>query len=328
MSNFKELANLIYTNIIKDVRYKEHDNLVIAGCNASGKTTIIKSILKRALKEYPDDFYYIDPKNRSLVDQLINTQQYSNYEVHEILTERLERGNYTNKDAFVPGFSGGTVTYSELYCHYKDYLNLFEEILGLRFEFIPPTGAGANPIAVGGKSAFKINEEYDIFSLANSEAAKARIIMEVKFACQKNCKVVIIDEFDDHLDTENMTQFYELLSHKFPDIKYVLAIHNYEPLVNMAGVDALVFDGDNDWRLVDCDNITKLGEVDRLRSKFLGTEKQFEKRLADCVSSWLKNSSLSSDQISFLTSLKREELLNRERILYDYLMEKRVQNES
>lgn len=328
MSIYKELADLIYLNIINDVRYKAHNNLVIAGCNASGKTTILRAVLERALKDNPDEFYYIDPKNRTLADQLITTQQYDDYEVHEILEERLKRGNYTNKDAFVPGFSGGSVTYSELYRNHEDYFELFEEMLNLHFSFLPQTENGSDPIAVGGKPAFKINDEYDLFSLANSEAAKARIIMEVKYACKRKCKVVVIDEFDDHLDSENMITFFSIISKKFPTVRYVLAIHNYEPLVNMEGVDALVFDGGNNWRLVDCDNITKLGEIDRLRSKFLGTEKRYERQLADCVSSWIKNGSLSSGQRDLLSSLNRNELLNRERVLYDYLYEKGANNEN
>ena len=97
---FKELADILYSSIIKGIRFKEHTDLIIAGYNTSGKTTILYLVLQRALKEYPDAFYYIDPKNRTIVDQLINTQQYNDYEVKEILEERLKKGNYTNKDVF------------------------------------------------------------------------------------------------------------------------------------------------------------------------------------------------------------------------------------
>lgn len=323
---FKELADILYSSIIKGIRFKEHTDLIIAGYNTSGKTTILYLVLQRALKEYPDAFYYIDPKNRTIVDQLINTQQYNDYEVKEILEERLKKGNYTNKDVFVPAFSGGTVTYSELCKNFEEYQKLFEKILNLNFEYIT-TQKETNPLQVIGQSVFKINGEYDIFSLANSEAAKARIIMEVNFACKKGCKVVIIDEFDDHLDNDNMIKFFELLRENFSEIRFVIAIHNYEPLVNMNNADALVFDGQGDPRFVNCDDITQLGEVDRLRSKFMGKERKEEKKLADCLSFLIKNSVLSREQEDYINSLDRNKLLNRERIIYDYIIEKREKNE-
>lgn len=98
-------------------------------------------------------------------------------------------------------------------------------------------------------------------------------------------------------------------------------------MVNIKNADALVFDGQGDPRFVNCDDITQLGEVDRLRSKFMGKERKEEKKLADCLSSLIKNSVLSREQENYIDLLNRNKLLNRERIIYDYIIEKREKNE-
>ena len=59
----------------------------------------------------------------------------------------------------------------------------------------------------------------------------------------------------------------------------------------------------------------------------MGKERKEEKKLADCLSSLIKNSVLSREQENYIDLLNRNKLLNRERIIYDYIIEKREKNE-
>ena len=78
-----------------------------------------------------------------------------------------------------------------------------------------------------------INNSYEIASISSSEQAKMRIVMEVMIAKEKDCKVVIIDEFDSHFDSEGMVSFLAQLVEKFNEIRFIVIIHNYEVLVNI-----------------------------------------------------------------------------------------------
>ena len=138
--------------------------------------------------------------------------------------------------------------------------------------------------------------------------------------------MVIVDEYDNSLDPDNQIKLVSQLMQNYPELRFIFVIHNYALLVQLSGVDAIIYNNPNtapiDINVVDCDDITAIGEVNRIRTKYIGIKNEDEIFLANCVSECIKRGKLSKDHNEEFIQIDRNTLTVKNRILYDYIVEK------
>lgn len=324
MFNIHELSELIYRNTIEDVDYLTHRSMVVVGNNSTGKSTLIKELLSKVLGEKREEFYYIDSQNR-VVTNSARTElsvRYSKFSVLEILDTRFNAGYFSKEDVFDPTYSGGVVTFSELMADLDAYNVLLNNFMQCDLK---KGSLMRDDSLIGGNETLFYKDSVEIGSISSSEAAKIRLVMEINYAKTKGCKVVIIDEFDDHFDTENMVSFMSKLKKFYQELRFVFVIHNFEAIVRLNGFDAIIYNNEMtapvDILLLDCDDISELGQVYKIRSRYIGEKRESEVFLAECVSDIVKLGKVSEKNVEKLVHTEREALNSKERVLFDYIVE-------
>ncbi|MDE6432620.1 MAG: CpaF/VirB11 family protein [Lachnospiraceae bacterium] len=331
MLNIQDLSEIIYLNTLNNKNYFYHKNIVVAGNNSSGKSTLLKKILQTIKKDACDKFYYIDSQNRVVIEPTNNRLGicYADFNLASIISTRSDPDFFSKKDVFDQRYSGGVVTFSELMKYLDKYNRLFKVFMpnitftkGMLFD---------NDTIIGGTDTIIVNGKYSISHLSSSEAAKMRLIMEINYANSLGCKAVIIDEFDDHLDSENMLLFIEKLVEYFDKIRFVFVMHNFEILVRINAMDAVIYNNETTssteiWP-VDCDDITELGQIYKIRSQYIGKKRSNEILLSCCLSDLVKKGKISAINWQRYALLNRKDLNAKERILFDYI-EEHAQDES
>lgn len=325
MFNIQDLSELIYSNTLHDINYFFHKNLVVAGNNSSGKSTLLRALLQKIITNNRNEFFYIDSQNRVVIDQTNDSLgiHYTDFDLASIISTRYDPDYFSKKDAFDKRYSGGVVTFSELMEDLGRYNKLFAEFMeGIVLEKGSLLNEGT---IISGSDTIIVNNEFSISSLSSSEAAKMRLIMEINYASSLGCKVVIIDEFDDHFDSDNMLQFMERLVEYFDNLRFIFVIHNLEILVRINAMDAVIYNNETTAPAeicpFDCDDITELGQIYKIRSQYIGRKNASEILLSSCISDIVKIGKISTENKQQFISLNREKLNAKERILYDYIVE-------
>lgn len=324
MFNIQELAELIYDKTVASVDYFTHKSMVIVGDNSTGKSTLLKEILNRVIQNCNNEFYYIDSQNRVITNssKAELSIRYSRFDIQTILKTRFHTDYFAKEDVFDTTYSGGVTTFSELMADTEAYNTLFNNFFScdLKKGFLMKEGS-----LIEGNETLFFKDSVDISSVSSSEAAKMRLIMEINFARNLGCKVVIIDEFDDHFDTENMVSFMSKLKEYYSELRFVLVIHNFEAIVRINGFDAVVYNNEvtapAELLLLDCDDITELGQVYKIRSRYIGKKSVSEVFLSECISDIVKLGGITEKKGEVILHIERETLNAKERILYDYIVE-------
>ncbi len=327
MYDIKQMIDYLVDAILNKKRFYKHPNLIVIGNNSVGKTQLIKGILQKLDKLKQEDIYYIDPQNRIVVDSIDKEMQtgYEDFPVRDIFKTRIKPEYYTKKDVFNDKFTGDVVTYSELLANLGKYSELFEELFGITLT----EEEKADNLNIIKRRTIKVNHAYEIESISNSEAAKMRMLMEVNYASEKKCKLVIIDEFDSHFDTDHMVVFMEQLKNKYPKMRFIFVMHNLEALVNVDSMDVAFLNDtygknviDNKVQIFDSDDISQLGQIHRLRTKYIGAKDDTEILLETCVSNVVKYGGLTNDMKMKYDEINRDDLNAKGCILFDYIKER------
>ena len=292
--------------------------------NSTGKSTLLKELLSKVIKERRNEFYYIDSQNR-VVANSSRTElsiRYSKFDIQTIIKTRFNVDYFAKEDVFDATYSGGVATYSELMADIEAYNELFNNFFSCDLK--KDSLMKEDSLIEGNETLFYKNS-IEIGAISSSEAAKIRLIMEINYASNLGCKVVIIDEFDDHFDTENMISFMNKLKEYYSGLRFVFVIHNFEAIVRLSGFDAIIYNNEMTAPvgilLLDCDDITELGQVYRIRSRYIGKKKESEVFLAECISDIVKCGKVNEKNKASILLIERETLNSKERILYDYIME-------
>lgn len=323
MFNTIDLTELLYEKTISGMPYFTHYNLVVVGDNSAGKSTLLKSLLDTIQKNNREDFYYIDSQNRVVIDRKHEnlSRRYSDYNIKDIIKTRKDKDNFSKADYFDENTTGGVATFSELWADIDGYSQFISEFMTWTLN----KGSKLKPGSiVNGSDTILINNEIDIEAISSSEAAKIRLLMEMKYAKDSNCKVVIIDEFDDHFDTENMVLFIEKVVDYFENMRFIFVIHNFETLVRLKNMDAIIYNNDRtapvDIIPIDCDDITELGQVYKVRNRYIGQKNDMEIFLDGCIAGIIKSEILEKEQMDRIKITDRQQLNTKEKILFDYII--------
>lgn len=335
MYNIDKLSLDIYEAISGEVqkKFREHYNMVVIGNNSTGKTSLIRCLLNIAEKQKTNDFYYIDSKNRTIFEP----EEEGGYsldleyiDVNTILLSRIREEVIAKKDVFIDNVSGGGFFFTELVTNFDKYKNIIEQFMEWEVNIESPeetsTSVFERALERNQRKKVIINNSYEIASVSSSEQAKMRIIMEVMIAKKKNCKVVIIDEFDSHFDSMGMVNFLNQLVEKFNEMRFIVVIHNFEVLVDIDDFDAVIFNildtSETPYNYVDTNNISQIGDAYRAFNRLKGNKNKHEKILRECITCILKGEEFSTEMQRMISMIDRKLLTNKEKIMFDYVKEK------
>ena len=335
MYDIDKLSRDIYEAISGDIqkKFRDHYNMVIVGNNSTGKTSLIECLLNTVKQQKRKDFYYIDPKNRTVYEP----EEEGGYSLdlesitaYDIISSRIHKKVMAKKDIFVDNLSGGGFFFTELVTKFDVYRNVLEQFMGWEINVESPEETSESiferAIERNQRKKVIINNSYEIASISSSEQAKMRIVMEVMIAKEKDCKVVIIDEFDSHFDSEGMVSFLAQLVKKFNEIRFIVIIHNYEVLVNINDFDALIFNildtSETPYNYVDTNDISQIGDAYKVFNRFAGKKGKREMLLREGITYVVKDEKIPIEIHDEIAKIDRKLLTNKEKILFDYIKEK------
>ncbi len=323
MQNIYESVSKLYDDIVNETNFYKHRNLIITGSNAIGKTQLIKDILKRSLKEAQNLFYYIDPKNRVMVDRdnITLVKKLSELSTEEILEHRLKDGVFTVLDEFAQQNSGGAVAFDELIENIEIYNDMYQEFFGFSVEKVTTTDnfLSRQMIIVNGKT--------NLTMISNSEAAKMRILMEVNYAVNNGIKAIVIDEFDAYFSEESILDFMNKLTENYPDTRFLFVIHSLAVIVSVEEVDVALINNmhqddvrENLVYFFDADNIEQIGQIEKIRNVMVNMEHRDEKWWEERVAMIVDGKNLDDADLRKIKETVRSDLKAKEKILYDFIV--------
>lgn len=332
MNNLIDAIDIIYSAIKTERNFEKHNNLIITGNNSTGKTKLIKEIMKKSINSTPDLIYYIGAKNRNIseVPGAGLHMTLADQDPKAVIKVRLDDGS-VGSDLFTETDRGGTVAFFELFDNIEKYNELYTMFFGISI-----TKSKVADKRIGASFSIKINEKCDITKVSESEAAKMRILMEVNYAYECGFQAVIIDEFDSYFEMYNLINFLNMLLEKYK-LRFIFIIHSLETLVRLESIDvALIDEGiggtvdENRVTFLDADDVTQIGQVQRLRSALISTKNVEENNLEAGVSSIVKTGKLNHKFLENFKKIERSKLKAKDKILYDYILEymKKYENTS
>ena len=312
----------IKNDLINNKLYFNHFDLLIVGENTSGKSKIIKEVVKK-LKENSVLVYFIDSCNRNIItkrSELFDT--FEKLDIKLVVEERLKDQNFNKIDIF-DGDSGTEIALNEILQNFELYKELFKEILNIKLEKKKEEIEGLDDL-IDEEEIYVDGENLNIAS--DSQHAMMSILMEVNFAYQRGCKIIFIDEFDINLDYKNSSNFINKLKEKYHDARFVIAAHSIYTVLNIESFDVLKIL--KKYNIVDeniCINFDSrdLDNVEIIDRKIFGSSEQ-DNEIDVLLSETLK-SILTGIEINSHVKKRIEDLTNlsiRQKVVYEYIKER------
>ena len=223
-----EIKNMIKNAIKENKVLLKHRNVIIVGENSSGKSTLLKNIINNDGTEY-----VIDSVNRKVIDNNKEIKStFSDLNLKEIVKNRLSEDFFNKKDTFNK-LLGTELIVNELKNNLNKYQKLFFEIFKITLEEDIKLNSKEktfnNIIEEGNLHKESLSVDgINIKSLSDGIQAKLRLLMEINYALENNCKTIYIDEFDISFDTANTSDIIKkiLNYYKNYNIRLILTTHS------------------------------------------------------------------------------------------------------
>lgn len=264
---YREKIDKIVEEIIKI-----NEDVIIVGDNSSGKSDILKSVIKNLPQS---ECYYIDSSNR--VFEYKNTLDTGNNlpKTENVLKVRLEEENFNLKDSFG---NGGNI--ERYYSIYKT------KFLGLINEFLEKDIIIEEENGIKLEKVLKVDGEIYEY-LSNGYQAIFRIFLELIYATEtnKNIKTIIIDEITEFLSVKNEAKILNFLREKFPNIRFIVTTHS-EDIISNTPNTRLIIITENNYEILDGNDFQTNTEIRRVFSNlfFNDREEKDEKKKVEIES--------------------------------------------
>ena len=241
------------------------EDVIIVGDNSSGKSDILKGIIKELSI---NECYFIDSCNRIFEYNDTLSTEGKAPETQEVLKIRIEDENFNLKDSF--GIIGNI---ERLYSKYESkFLSLIKEFLN---KDIIITNDNSR---ITTRKILQIdNETYEY--LSSGYQAIFRIVLEMIYATKTNSsiKTVVIDEITEFLSVKNEAKILNFLREKFPNIRFIVTTHS-EDIISNTSKTRLIIITDNNYEVLDGDDFQTNIEIRRVFSNlFFKNEEEKEK---------------------------------------------------
>lgn len=312
-----EVIKQVNNALEQDKKFFRNRNMLIVGKNTAGKSKMIKEIVRKNIDK--GDIYFIDSKNRKITsNERESSRKFSDFKVEDILKDRTNQ-KYFNKEDIFSTTEGAEILRYELSEDETKYEKLFSEVLDFKLEFKKEEVPGSDNLIIYIDGA-------ELDQLSDAQNAMLRILMEVNFASEQNCKTIIIDEFDIHLDYVNCHMFVHKLMEKYPHLYFILAVHSPYTILGLENFDILQIK-------LEYDNVDEnecifyesndMDDINIIHRKLFNIPKQtnaMDILLSNALSQVIKEGKIDN---SLLKRLEQEEdtFTVRQKVVYQYIDE-------
>ena len=313
--NVKTATIELVKSIKEEKNFRNNKNLVLVGLSSSGKSKIIKDIIERLFDE---NIYLIDSPNRVIKTPIGTFNSFEDFKVKDVLSCRNKEKYFGSKDVFSEEI-GTELVLSELNKRKIFYKDLFKEVLNkkLTYDEDLPFGELADAIEY-----FKL-ENIDLNHISSGYQAQIRILMEVNFAVEQGCKVIIIDEYDAHLDFKDSKKFLDSLCAKYNKIRFIIVVHSAYTLIELENFDILkIYKGYDKIEQNECVyfDSNDLYELSSIHSKIFDDDSGRRKRDLIFTDALSQKIALGKVNPGFFCEIKKLEKLSiRENVLLEYI---------
>lgn len=277
-----EVTSICHNNL------KSGKNIFITGRNMSGKSDVIKTLIKNSFtNDLKSKLYFIDTTNRNLdlntSENMIIDWNTEIYNLEKILSRRIFETNFNTVDCFAGDINNGAKIAYELFKNMFGFEN-FRRRLETFFENLP-----VQIKLIEGKIKF-IFHNCEVFPSSGYQAL-LRIFTEIFFAYHTlGVRIFVIDEIDAHLDNVMCKEVIRKLKEVFTDIAICSTIHSINFFEESFDDDIVVLNGEtNTYKVV---NSSELGGLDSINNILFSSdlENNSDENLRKQIKSRLKHS--------------------------------------
>lgn len=300
-----EVTSICHNNL------KSGKNIFITGRNMSGKSDVIKTLIKNSFtNDLKSKLYFIDTTNRNLdlntSENMIIDWNTEIYNLEKILSRRIFETNFNTVDCFAGDINNGAKIAYELFKDMFGFEN-FRRRLETFFENLP-----VQIKLIEGKIKF-IFHNCEVFPSSGYQAL-LRIFTEIFFAYHMlDVRIFVIDEIDAHLDNVMCKEVIRKLKEVFADITICSTIHSINFFEESFDDDIVVLNGETyTYKVV---NSSELGGLDSINRILFNSELEnnLDENLRKQIKSNLKrNVYLSKEERVYIKRIKEKERKNLE----------------
>ncbi|WP_024292374.1 hypothetical protein [Lacrimispora indolis] len=313
--NVKTATIELVKSIKGEKNFRNNKNLVLVGLSSSGKSKILKDMIE---KLFDENIYFIDSPNRVIKTSIGTFNSFEDFKVKDVLTCRNKEKYFGAKDVFSEEI-GTELILSELNKKKIFYKKLFKEVINKRLTFDEDLPFGELTDAI---ESFKL-DNIDLNHISSGYQAQIRILMEVNFAVEQGCKIIIIDEYDAHLDFKDSKFFLDSLCNKYTAIRFIIVVHSAYTLIELENFDVLKiykeYDRIEQNECVYFDS-NDLYELSSIHSKIFDIESGRKKRDLIFTDALSQKIALGNVNAEFFCEVEKLEKLSiRENVLLEYI---------
>lgn len=252
IENYKDMLSVI-TNKIHNSEFN-YKNSVIVGDNSSGKSEILKLLVRLSLDEY----YFIDAVNRNFDSSKIPDKMDTKSSKYQDITKlRLEDNIFNLSDSF--NVFGDSTGYIEvIFMEYMDELKvLLKKFLDIEISI--------EEINYGGFSMEKkLSINNNLEKISNGYQAIIRLFLELIYVNQyKNNITIVIDEIDEYLSPKNKSKIISFIQKEFPDFKWIFTTHSADVIASIENFNLIILKGNN-YECLDSNDFSTITDVQEI----------------------------------------------------------------
>ena len=291
-----------------------HEHSIILGDNASGKSELIRRIVKEKIDK-GERVYFIDSVNRyfdvSKIDGLTSSIEIE----RNIILKRLTNEYFNTKDSFSM-YGTETDCIEMFYMRYKKVVQeLLQEFNQLTFEVTFPK-----------EKLVRYSEEAE-GKLSNGIQALVRIFVELVYlqeVTDSNQIMVVIDEVDEYLSPSNAGKILSFLIMKFPHMQFVVSTHSADLVCSTKNCNLVIIQKDY-YEVTDSNDFESMGEVQFMFEKIFSESREqktvrIEEQLRRLINNKMMGAWGKKDEET-LQEIEESLLTNAQKILYKRIKE-------
>lgn len=296
---------------IKNKEFK-YENTLIIGDNSSGKSELLKEILK----EEKENFYFIDSVNRIFNYEIVGKTDKIKNTYKSVVKSRLEENIFNLKDSFDIDKSG--IGYIEqVYFNFEDELKaMIQELLDIEFNII-----SENNQILGKRYNLSING--NIEKLSSGYQAIVRILLELiyfKNSIEKESldTTVVIDEINEFLSTKNEERILPFFMRNFSNINFIVTTHSADVIASSIDCNIIILKN-NEYECLDGNDFTSITDVREIFERIYNIHENNEINDVEIILRNLLNNKISDTWTEIdekeLDSIIEEKLTNAQKLI-------------
>jgi ABC-type dipeptide/oligopeptide/nickel transport system ATPase subunit len=262
------------------------------------------------------EVYFIDTMNRTIPAENPTGKFDEIQNIKTILEARINVKNF-NKNDVITDIHTNKLILKELIENANKYNAIITGYLSKEFKVIEEQEQITEQFKGNTIYKYKIGE--NIYTeLSSGLQAILRIIIEVIYAVENNCKFIIIEEIDAYLDNSNSMRIIEFLKNTYYNVVFLITTHSADVILKANNFNIFKIDGDK-YHYHDSNDMDDLNYINRtLFNSINRVTNDADRILANYMRRIASNGKLEEYELESIKSLNN--LTLRQAVLKKYLL--------